>query len=104
MAPTYAPLSETEIQQGLARLPGWTVSDGKLRRSYRFADFPAAMAFMVQVAFEAERLAHHPNWSNVYNRVEVTLWTHDVGGLTDRDLALATAMEERAGTARGDGE
>lgn len=96
MAPTYRSLSESEIQTALARLPGWTTDQGKLHRSYRFADFAAAMAFMVQAGYEAERLDHHPNWSNVYNRVEVTLWTHDVGGLTDRDLELATAMERRA--------
>ncbi|MCA9708539.1 MAG: 4a-hydroxytetrahydrobiopterin dehydratase [Myxococcales bacterium] len=96
MAPTYSALSESDVAQGLARLPGWTVVDGTLRRSYRFDGFPAAMAFMVRAAFEAERLDHHPNWSNVYDRVEVTLWTHDVGGLTDRDLALATAMEALA--------
>ncbi len=98
MAPTYRVLTASELEDGLARLPGWTVADGKLHRSYRFDDFGAAMAFMVRVSYEAERLDHHPNWSNVYNRVEVSVWTHDVeGGPTDRDLALATAMEERAG-------
>ncbi len=96
MTATYHKLSDEELERGLADLPGWTAADGKLHRNYRFSDFGAAMAFMVQVAFEAERLEHHPNWSNVYNRVDVTLWTHDVGGLTDRDLALATAMEQRA--------
>lgn len=103
MAPTYTKLSETEVSDKLSALPGWTVDDGKLHRSYRFTDFPTAIAFMVQVAFEAERLEHHPNWSNVYNRVEVTLWTHDVGGLTDRDLSLATAMEQHATAAQAGG-
>lgn len=96
----YTPVPEAELPATLAALPGWTVEDGKLRRSFVLADFAAAIAFMVRVAFDAERLDHHPNWSNVYNRVEVTLWTHDVGGLTDRDVALATAMQ-RHGAALG---
>lgn len=96
MAPSYSSLSDPEIRAALAELPGWAVTDGKLHRTFRFPSFPAAIAFMVQAAFEAERLDHHPNWANVYDRVEVTLWTHDVGGLTDRDLALATAMARLA--------
>ena len=96
MAPKYTALTDPEILAALAALPGWTVADGKLHRSYRFAGFTAAIAFMVRTAFEAERLDHHPNWSNVYDRVDVTLWTHDVGGVTDRDIALATAMEQNA--------
>lgn len=96
----YTPLSESEVRAQLAELPGWSIADGKLRRSYRFDDFVSAMAFMVQAAFEAERLCHHPNWSNVYNKVEVTLWTHDAGGLTKHDVALARAMEARATQAR----
>lgn len=94
-------LSEPELQSGLADLPGWTVADGKLHREYRFDDFVTAFGFMAQVAIEAERLNHHPNWSNVYNRVDVTLWTHDAGGLTELDLKLATAMERRAGGVGG---
>ncbi|MCA9654062.1 MAG: 4a-hydroxytetrahydrobiopterin dehydratase [Myxococcales bacterium] len=92
-------LSEAELTAGLADLPGWTVADGKLHRAYRFDDFVTAFGFMAQVAIEAERLDHHPNWSNVYDRVEVTLWTHDAGGLTELDLRLARAMERRAGLA-----
>jgi len=99
MASTPPRLSDDELQKGLAELSDWSVRDGKLQRSYRFADFGSAMAFMVRVAFEAERLDHHPNWSNVYDRVEVTLWTHDADGLTERDLALAEAMETHAGAA-----
>jgi 4a-hydroxytetrahydrobiopterin dehydratase len=94
--PQYTSLTDPELTAALATLPGWILRDGKLHRSFRFADFPAAIAFMVRVAFVAERLDHHPNWSNVYDRVEVTLWTHDVGGVTDRDVALATAMQAQA--------
>ena len=97
----YTPVPDADLSATLAALPGWTVDDGKLHRRFVFADFAAAIAFMVQSAFDAERLDHHPNWSNVYNRVEVTLWTHDVGGLTDRDVALATAMQAHAAALRG---
>jgi 4a-hydroxytetrahydrobiopterin dehydratase len=96
MGSPYTALSDPEIQAALAALPGWAVRDDKLHKTFRFAGFPAAVAFMVRVAFDAERLDHHPNWTNVYDRVEVVLWTHDVGGLTDRDVALATAMEQHA--------
>ena len=81
----------------LGELAGWTITDGTLNKSFRFADFPAAMAFMTAVALEAEKLDHHPNWSNVYDRVEVALSTHDAGGLTDLDFRLAAAMDRRAG-------
>lgn len=97
----YTPVPAADLTATLAALPGWSVSEGKLRRSFVFADFGAAIAFMVRTAFDAERLDHHPNWSNVYNRVEVTLWTHDVGGLTDRDVALATAMQAHAAALGG---
>jgi 4a-hydroxytetrahydrobiopterin dehydratase len=92
----YTPVSDADLHAALAVLPGWTVEDGRLRKSFRFPGFPTAVAFIVRTAFDAERLDHHPNWSNVYDRVDVTLWTHDVGGLTDRDVALATAMEAHA--------
>lgn len=92
----YSPVSDAELATALAALPGWSAQDGKLHKLFRFAGFSDAIAFMVRAAFDAERLDHHPSWSNVYDRVEVTLWTHDVGGLTDRDLALATAMERHA--------
>ena len=75
---------------------GWTVAaDGcSIVKSYRLAGFPLAMAFMALVAPVAEAADHHPEWRNVYNRVEVTLTTHDAGGVTDKDLALAAHMED----------
>jgi 4a-hydroxytetrahydrobiopterin dehydratase len=92
----YTALADADLHAALAALPGWVIQDGKLHRRFVFTDFAAAIAFMVRSSFDAERLDHHPNWSNVYDRVEVTLWTHDVGGLTDRDVALATAMQGHA--------
>lgn len=104
MAPRYTTPTDEALSRALAELPGWSLADGKLHRRYRFPGFSDAVAFMVRVAFEAERLDHHPNWSNVYDRVEVVLWTHDVGGVTDRDLALARAMERHAtALSAGDG-
>ncbi|MCH9684884.1 MAG: 4a-hydroxytetrahydrobiopterin dehydratase [Deltaproteobacteria bacterium] len=99
MTASRSRLSDEEVTTQLADLPGWSVEDGKLTRHYRFQDFIAAVGFMTQVAIEAEQLDHHPNWSNVYNRVDVTLWTHDAGGLTALDVKLARAMERRAGAA-----
>ena len=89
-------LDQAEIREALAALPGWTLEDGKLHREYRFRDFNEAFGFMTRVALEAERRNHHPEWSNVYDRVEVTLTTHDTGGVTERDLALARSMEAAA--------
>lgn len=80
-----------------AALDGWAVVDDRLTKEFRFADFSTAMGFMVSVGIEAEKLNHHPNWFNVYNRVEVTLWTHDAGGLTELDFQLASVMDRRAG-------
>ncbi|HCK84136.1 MAG TPA: 4a-hydroxytetrahydrobiopterin dehydratase [Hyphomonadaceae bacterium] len=83
----------------LAQLPGWTAADGRdaIAKEFRFADFNAAFAFMTRVALHAEKHDHHPEWFNVYNRVEVTLATHDAGGVTQKDLALARFMDEMAG-------
>jgi len=83
----------------LARLPGWTTSgNGRdaIRRTYRFADFNAAFGFMTRVALMADKLDHHPEWSNVYNRVEVLLTTHDADGVTELDVELATFMDKAA--------
>ncbi len=80
----------------LARdLPGWAMVDGRdaITRSFRFADFSAAWGFMARVALLAEQQGHHPEWSNVWNRVEITLSTHDTGGLSTRDVTLAKAID-----------
>jgi len=74
---------------------GWTLADnGKaISKQFKFKGFRAAMAWMMRAAFEAEALNHHPEWSNVYNRVDVRLTTHDTGGLSDKDIALAERLE-----------
>jgi 4a-hydroxytetrahydrobiopterin dehydratase len=85
-------LDEREIRERLAQLPGWRLEADKLAREFRFADFVGAFGFMSQVALVAERMDHHPEWSNVYNRVKVELTTHDCQGLSERDFALAAQM------------
>ena len=77
------------------RLQGWVVGE-RLSKSFVFPDFPSALAFMVRVGFVAERLCHHPNWSNVYNRVEVEIWSHDLGGVSRLCVELAAAMDDAA--------
>ncbi len=82
------------------RLPEWHPVDGRdaITRTFTFKDFNAAFGFMTRAALVAERMNHHPEWHNVWNRVEVTLSTHDAGGLTERDVKLAEAMDRIAGT------
>ncbi len=79
-----------------AQLPGWTGGDDFITKVYRFEGFIEAFGFMSQIAIIAEKMNHHPEWFNVYNRVDVTLTTHDAGGVTDKDLKLAQAMEKAA--------
>lgn len=88
-------MSDTTLPQEL-KDAGWTVSaDGKsIARSYKFRTFRDALAWMVRAGFEAEAVDHHPEWKNVYNRVDVSLTTHDKGGLTDKDVELARRMEK----------
>jgi len=87
-------------RKGLAkRLPAWTRTEGRdaLHRTFAFADFNAAFGFMVRAALVAEKIDHHPEWTNVWNRVDVTLSTHAAQGLTDLDVKLAEAMDKIAG-------
>src|SRR5688572_21443665 len=94
--PSRSVLSGEQVQASLAALPGWRLEDGKLQRRYQFDDFVAAFGFMTRVALLAERLNHHPDWSNVYARVDVALWTHDAGGITEFDTRLAGQIEAAA--------
>ncbi len=83
-------------ESALTALPNWAVSADKksIHRQFKFKDFAQAWSFMTHVALLAEKMDHHPEWSNVYNKVDITLTTHDAGGLTERDLKLATAISE----------
>ncbi len=88
-------LSGQELEKALAGLKGWSVSEGKLTRDFEFADFLDAFAFMTKVAIEAEKMEHHPEWSNVYNRVRIKLVTHDLGNkISTFDAALAGRINE----------
>ena len=88
-------LDASTLRASLEELPHWQLEEGGLaiRRSLRFADFNQAFGFMTQVALHAERHDHHPEWFNVYNRVDVRLTTHDAGGLSGKDLALARHID-----------
>ena len=88
-------LSEEECAAALTELSDWTLrGDGlAIMRDFTFADFSEAFAFMTRVAFLAEKADHHPEWSNVYNRVHITLTTHDAGGLSQRDVKMARAVD-----------
>jgi 4a-hydroxytetrahydrobiopterin dehydratase len=86
-------LTDDERTAALARLDGWTLQEGKLNKRFVFGDFVEAFGFMARVALLAERADHHPEWSNVYRSVEIDLTTHDVGGISDRDAALAEAID-----------
>lgn len=91
-------LGGEERAAALAGIPEWREVDGRdaISRSFTFADFNAAFGFMSRAAMIAEQMDHHPEWFNVYNRVDVTLSTHDAGGLTERDIRLAAAMDRLA--------
>ena len=103
-APSYRRLEQAEIDAALESLPGWTQgADGtSIARSFRFRNFVEAFGFMTEMALVAEKLNHHPEWFNVYGRVEVTLTTHAEGGLTDLDITFARRMS-RAADRRGGG-
>jgi 4a-hydroxytetrahydrobiopterin dehydratase len=93
-----AKLSDQEVAAALAGLSGWSRVDGRsaIAKKFQFADFGAAWGFMSRVALAAEKQDHHPEWFNVWNRVEITLSTHDAGGLSARDVKLAEAIEKIA--------
>lgn len=90
------PLSPDQINALPDSLPRWGLVNGKLRRELRFADFVEAFAFMTKVALIAEAMGHHPEWSNVWNRVVIDLTTHDCGGLSSLDLELARRIDQLA--------
>jgi len=87
-------LPETEISAALAGLQGWSYRSGKLHREFTFENFVQAWGFMSSCALVAEAMNHHPDWSNVWNRVTVDLATHDAGGITQNDIELARRMNQ----------
>ncbi len=89
-------LSDTELNNALNQLEGWTQKEGKLHRQFQFSSFVEAFGFMSSVALVAESMGHHPEWFNVYNRVTIDLTTHDAGGITNKDVELAKKANELA--------
>lgn len=98
MQEDYRKLSKQELEDALSKLAGWQVKNGKLHRTLEFGDFSEAFAFMTRVAIEAEKLNHHPEWFNVYNRVTIDLVTHDIGNeISNYDVMLAQKISEIRG-------
>ncbi|MEP6260556.1 MAG: 4a-hydroxytetrahydrobiopterin dehydratase [Gillisia sp.] len=87
-------LSDQEIEQNLESLDGWDFTEDGIQTSFEFENFKEAFTLMTRIAFEAEAMNHHPSWTNVYNTLEITLSTHDAGGVTEKDFKLARAIEE----------
>lgn len=86
-------IDRDELARRMEGLDGWTLLEGKLHRAFAFGDFVEAFSFMTSVALLAESANHHPEWSNVYRKVTIDLSTHEAGGITERDLALAAAID-----------
>jgi 4a-hydroxytetrahydrobiopterin dehydratase len=86
-------LTKSELEKSLEILPGWELLDGKLHKAFKFGSFAEAIGWMTSVAIFAEKIDHHPEWSNVYNQVTVDLITHDLGALSTLDIALAQKMQ-----------
>ncbi len=90
-------VEQAELDSALQTLPGWQVQDGKLHKEYRFATFSLAMGWMMSASIEADKMDHHPEWRNVYNRVTVDLVTHSLGNqISNLDIELARKMEALA--------
>lgn len=89
-------LSSNQLDAALGQLEGWSIQNGKLHRQYQFPSFVEAFGFMSSLALVAESMGHHPEWFNVYNRVTIDLTTHDAGGITQKDVDLATKANELA--------
>jgi len=86
------PLSQIDIDEELKNLPGWSVINEKLHKEFQFDSFNQAFGFMTRAAMEIEKMNHHPEWFNVYNRITIELTTHDVGGITKNDVSLAKIL------------
>lgn len=86
-------LSDEQIKNELKSLNGWTIQNGRLHKEFTFSDFVEAFSFMTKIALHAEKMNHHPEWFNVYNRITIDLMTHDAGGITTNDVELARFIE-----------
>ncbi len=86
-------LSESEIQEKLKGVDGWEYHDNAIHTTFEFNDFKDAFSVMTRIAFEAEAQQHHPDWSNVYNKLQISLSTHDAGGITENDFNLAKTID-----------
>src|SRR5918912_2977788 len=91
---TYRKLSESEIESEVTKISGWKLVNGKLNKSFEFKNFIEAFGFMTKVAMQAEKMNHHPEWFNVYNKVKIDLVTHDVSGISNYDIKLANAINK----------
>ena len=87
-----AKLSDDQIKEKLTELQGWQLVNGKLHKEFQFKDFNQAFGFMTRAAIHAEKMDHHPEWFNVYNKLKVDLMTHDAGGITENDVKLAKIL------------
>ena len=94
MAPSK--LSEEEVKKQLAVLEGWSIANGKLHKEFVFEDFVDAFGFMSRAAIHIEKMNHHPEWFNVYNKIKIDLVTHDAGGITQNDINLARTLNSLA--------
>src|SRR6266581_1154765 len=90
----YKKLSQEEIKEEVTKLQGWTVANGKLSKEFEFKDFVKAFGFMTQIAIKAEKMEHHPEWYNFYNRLKIELVTHDLGGISTYDVKLANIIDK----------
>jgi 4a-hydroxytetrahydrobiopterin dehydratase len=89
----YRKLSGNELDEIVKSISGWEIKDGKLQKIFKFSNFVEAFGFMTKIALEAEKINHHPEWTNVYNTVSVKLSTHDTDGITDYDIKLAKIID-----------
>lgn len=86
-------LTDQQVNEYLKNLKGWSVQNGKLHKEFVFEDFIDAFIFMTKAAFYAEKMNHHPEWFNVYNKIKIDLMTHDAGGITSKDVELAKTLD-----------
>ena len=90
----YKKLDSDEIELGLSKISNWTLDNDRIKKTFEFKNFGDAFAFMTRMAIEIERMNHHPEWFNVYNKINVELTTHDVGGISNFDFKLAKIMDD----------